>query len=585
MPRNYKRKSDRQNWSTLSMEKAIEAVSKNEMGWQRASKIFGVPQATLRRHALKQNKILEPKAKGLGRYKTTFTAEMERQLVEHLKLLETRLFGFTCQEVQRLAFQFAEKNGIKNNFNKESKKAGQEWLAGFRQRNKDISLRKPEATSAARAQAFNRPQVERFFTVLQEIVDKNKIRPFRMYNVDESALSTVQRPQKIFATTGRKQVGALTSAEKGSHVTVVCCMSASGNYVPPCLIFPRKLMKNELIDEAPTGTLGIAQESGWMTTNVFYKWLVHFQSHVKASLEDKVLLIVDGHISHKGIESLSFAKDNGIILLCLPPHCTHRMQPLDVSFYGPLKAYFNQEISTWLKAHPGRVVTQFQIGSLFEKAYGKAATIHNAVNGFKKTGLWPVDPNFFPDYMYEPSETTNIPLQAAIENTQNPTPSTSGVTIANQDQTSVSIIDDSLIISEVSDNSGIVKFPVEVLSPVPKGTYVAGQGKRKPKKRQTELVLTSTPNMEEVKSKSAPAPTKKPKKRKATRVLNLSSGSENEDPVVQVEEDEDDCACIYCNDLYSRSKPREIWLKCLNCAKWAHASCADVPKKNKIICL
>ena len=45
------------------MEKAIEAVSKNEMGWQRASKIFGVPQATLRRHALKQNKILEPKAK------------------------------------------------------------------------------------------------------------------------------------------------------------------------------------------------------------------------------------------------------------------------------------------------------------------------------------------------------------------------------------------------------------------------------------------------------------------------------------------------------------------------------------------
>lgn len=69
----------------------------------------------------------------------------------------------------------------------------------------------------------------------------------------------------------------------------------------------------------------------------------------------KWYLVVDGHISHKGIESLTFAKEHGIIMVCLPPHCTHRMQPLDVSFYGPLKTYFNQEVSTWLKSHAGRV--------------------------------------------------------------------------------------------------------------------------------------------------------------------------------------------------------------------------------------
>ncbi|CAG5003822.1 unnamed protein product [Parnassius apollo] len=165
-------------------------------------------------------------------------------------------------------------------------------------------------------------------------------------------------------------------------------------------------MKQELIDEAPTGTMGIAQESGWMTTVVFYKWFVHFQLHVKASLDDKVLLIVDGHISHKGIESLTFAKKHEIIMVCLPPHCTHRMQPLDVSFYGPLKTYFNQEVSTWLKSHPGRVVTHFEIGAILNKAYVKAATVQTAVNGLKKTGLWPVDPYIFPDYLVEPAETT-----------------------------------------------------------------------------------------------------------------------------------------------------------------------------------
>lgn len=237
----------------------------------------------------------------MGRYKSVFTYEMERELVEHIKLLETRLFGFTRKEVLELAYQFAEVNNIPHNFNNEKKMAGKEWLAGFRRRHPDISLRKPEATSAARAQAFNKPQVALFFNTYQDIIQSNNISPHRLYNVDESALSTVQRPQRVFATTGRKQVGALTSAEKGSHVTVVCCMSANGHFVPPCLIYPRKIMKQELIDEAPTGSLGIAQESGWMTTTVFYKWLVHFQTHVKASLDDKVLLVVDGHISHKGI--------------------------------------------------------------------------------------------------------------------------------------------------------------------------------------------------------------------------------------------------------------------------------------------
>ncbi|KAJ0179839.1 hypothetical protein K1T71_004430 [Dendrolimus kikuchii] len=516
MPRYYVRKTDRQGWDKISKEKAIIAVNKNEMGWLMAAKAYGIPQATLRRHALKQNKMITPTAKGMGRCKSVSTPEIERELVEHIKLLETRLFGFTRREVLELAYQFAEANNVSNNFNKETKMAGKEWLAGFRRRNPDISLRKPEATSAARAQAFNRPQVARFFNTYQNVIETYKIPSYRLYNIDESALSTVQRPQKVFATTGRKQVGALTSAEKGSHVTVVCCMSANGHYIPLCLIYPRKLMKQELIDEAPAGTLVIAQESGWMTTAVFYKWLMHFQTHVKASLDDKVLLIVDGHISLKEIESLKFAKDNGIILLCLPPHCTHRMQPLDVSFYGPLKTYFNQEVTSWLKNHPGRVVT---------------------------VCITQID--------------TPTPVVSRVVNYRNPTIHLRSTTSA---------------------------VPVSVLSPVPKGTYVAGQGKRKPPKKVTVLLLTSTPNKEEVKSKSVPPPVAKKPKRKVKKMLNFNSSSEEDFGSLttnSANNDDEDCACIYCNDLYSRSKPKEIWLKCMTCGKWAHASCADVPKKTK----
>lgn len=79
----------------------------------------------------------------------------------------------------------------------------------------------------------------------KSIFENNKILPYR-FNVNESAISTGQRPQKTFASTCQKQVEVLVSARKGSQVKVICYMSAGGPYIPPSLINPRKLMKKKI---------------------------------------------------------------------------------------------------------------------------------------------------------------------------------------------------------------------------------------------------------------------------------------------------------------------------------------------------
>jgi hypothetical protein len=101
-------------------------------------------------------------------------------------------------------------------------------------------------------------------------------------------------------------------------------MKPTGHFVPRALIFPCKNLKNELIDDTPLGTFGIAHETHWMAGHVLLQWLKHFSLFVKPSQEDKVL-IVDGQSSHKYLDALSFAKENYIVMLCLPPHCTHRL--------------------------------------------------------------------------------------------------------------------------------------------------------------------------------------------------------------------------------------------------------------------
>ena len=57
----------------------------------------------------------------------------------------------------------------------------------------------------------------------------------QVYNIDETGISVVHKPGKIFSAVGRKYVFPFfaTSGEKGKTHTVVVCVSASGHAIPP----------------------------------------------------------------------------------------------------------------------------------------------------------------------------------------------------------------------------------------------------------------------------------------------------------------------------------------------------------------
>lgn len=139
----------------------------------------------------------------------------------------------------------------------------------------------------------------------------------------------MHRPAKVIAVKGTKQVGSITSGERGTLVTVALAVSAIGNTVPPMLIFNRKKMKPWFLTNAPVGSVGSANQSGWMTGNDFLIFIKHFAKNVKPSIEKPVLLLLDNHDSHLNIEVLNYCKSNGIVLLSFPPHCSHKLQPLD----------------------------------------------------------------------------------------------------------------------------------------------------------------------------------------------------------------------------------------------------------------
>ena len=155
--------------------------------------------------------------------------------------------------------------------------------------------------------------------------------------MDETGVTTVLKPDRIIVRRGKKQIGAITSVERGTLFTVVGTISASGSSIPPYFIFPRVKFQRHFLNGAPPGSKGDANPSGWMTEEHFLNFLKHFVEHVRCTHEKSCLLLLDNHESHKCIKGLDFAKENGIVMLSFPPHCTHRLQPLDRSIYGPFK--------------------------------------------------------------------------------------------------------------------------------------------------------------------------------------------------------------------------------------------------------
>ncbi|GBL73071.1 hypothetical protein AVEN_128227-1 [Araneus ventricosus] len=161
-------------------------------------------------------------------------------------------------------------------------------------------------------------------------------------------------------------------------------MSATGVFVPPALILPRKRMNPLLYKDAPNGTMPLIGDTDYINSHLLIDWLKHFVKHAKLSTEDPVLLIA---VTHCSLPAVLFCRENHITFLTFPPHASHVLRPFDKCFFAPLKALYSTEAGKWLVRYPEKAITLYKVSGIFLQAYSPTARVQLAEKAFRDTGI------------------------------------------------------------------------------------------------------------------------------------------------------------------------------------------------------
>lgn len=243
MQRNRKKTTNRGTTSESTMLKAALLCLDENMSQRSVAEDLNICHVSLNRYIKKFKLHREtgcPITFGYQPHNKIFNDFQEKQLADYIKNSADMYFGLNPKNVRKLAFEFAIKLNLKVLKNwTNNEEASSDWFTDFLKRNPSLSIRRPEATSLSRAMNFNLENIKKFMDKYESVLLKCSFQAHDIYNLDETGITTVQKTEKIVASRGKKQIGAITSAERGTLVTMCLAVNATGNFIPPMFVFPR----------------------------------------------------------------------------------------------------------------------------------------------------------------------------------------------------------------------------------------------------------------------------------------------------------------------------------------------------------
>ena len=264
-------------------------------------------------------------------------------------------------------------------------RVGKRWASSFVKQQSQLKMRFFQRYDYKRAQCEDPELICGWFVLVQNTIAKYGVAESDTYNFNETGfMMGIISTGMVVTSADRHSNTKLVQPGGCEWVTVIQGINSQGWTIPPFIIVVGKyhLSTWYINSPLPKDWVIATSENGWTTNEQGLEWIQHFDKYTKPCTTGQYcLLILDGHESHHSTNFELYCKANNIIILCMPPHSSHILQPLDVGCFGPLKQSYSQQIENLMWASITHI-TKEDFFPAFFTVFQDSFTAKNIQGGF-----------------------------------------------------------------------------------------------------------------------------------------------------------------------------------------------------------
>ncbi|KAH6234950.1 hypothetical protein HBI42_020280 [Parastagonospora nodorum] len=350
---------------------------------------WGVDRSTLGR---RWRRVTGPRSDGYAQQQA-IDPQQELELVQYIIKLTKRGLPPTREMIRNFSSEVAHQQ------------LSESWVTRFINRH-EIHLISEwiTTTDRTRDRADTESRYRLFFELLHRKITQHHLEARDIYNMDEKGIliGLIGRSKRIFSRRQweKKEVRASTQDGSREFLTLLACCCADGSSLPPSIIYPAAKggIQSSWVEDIKVGEHEVfvsSSPTGWSDDNIGLAWLEQvFDRCTKQRSGRWRLLIVDGHGTHVTKEFIDYCDRHRILLMVLPPHSAHTLQPLDVVLLKPLSQAYSNELTSFLHKAQGLItIEKGDFFLLFWSAWISSFTESLILKAFEATGIWPMDAN------------------------------------------------------------------------------------------------------------------------------------------------------------------------------------------------
>ncbi|CAF3808189.1 unnamed protein product [Rotaria sp. Silwood1] len=230
-----------------------------------ASKKFGVPESTIRKHKdNRSNRV------GSGR-PSVLSVDQEQYLVALLQELQSIGVRLTREILAKITGDFIRM------IKKSNKDVSRHWFQNFFKRNSDkLKMKKELKLERSRRDNFTEEVRSNWFSKL--------------------------KGKYVCVPADKKFVFEQQGGTGKAFTTILLCTSASGDVLPPLVVYAAKAVNTLWCAGGVPGTTYKCSESGWISEEIFTDWFKNLFLEQTKNIERPLLLVMDNHPAHINID-------------------------------------------------------------------------------------------------------------------------------------------------------------------------------------------------------------------------------------------------------------------------------------------